>query len=433
MMTRLRAFIEDLRTPLYANAYALVANQVFSAGLGLVYWTLAARLYSAETYGASYAVISTLLLISGIAQLGLGGGMTRFLPRAGMQTRRLILMAYGVVIATSAVLSVGFVALGGALGLQGTLGSGPMVWVWVVLAAMLWSIFRLQDAVLIGLKQARWVLFENAIYNLCKLALLVVGTTVLANAGIVGSWFLPTPIVIVLVTWLVFGIFTRTSRIGPPAEGLPPLTIREIATTSGGDHIGSLVAEAAWRLLPLVIVAVLGTAATAYFSSAWLVATTLGLIAGAMTDSYTAEAAADRSNIARYSRDIMRHMALIVISAAAVLAIGAPIILTLFGKAYASQGTTLLRVLCLSSPLIVFNNWYLAYARVVGHIKQVIWIQSIGAALLLGLSYLLLAPFGVTGVGIAWILMQLVVAAVGLFDSREIFFGNKAAKGGAPA
>ena len=280
MIARLRELMRTIREPLYANAYALVANQVFSAGLGMLYWVLAARLYSAATYGASYAVISTLLLISGIAQLGLGAGLNRFLPRAGMGTRRLILLSYAAVIATSIVLSLGFVALGGALGLEGVLGNGPLLAMWAVLAAVAWSIFRLQDAVLIGLRQAKWVFIENTIYNIAKILFLWAGVQLLANAGIVGSWFLPTPIVIVLVTWLVFGVYTRSSRIDPAPADARPLTLREVATTSGGDHVGSLVAEAATRLLPVIVIAILGAATTAYFSTAWLVATTLGLVAG---------------------------------------------------------------------------------------------------------------------------------------------------------
>jgi len=86
----------------------------------------------------------------------------------------------------------------------------------------------------------------------------------------------------------------------------------------------------------------------------------------------------------------------------------------------------LLRILCLSSPLIVFNTWYLAYARVMGRIANVIWIQSVGAALLLGLGYLFMLPFGITGVGVAWIASQVVVAVIGALDSRDVLLDRSA-------
>ena len=418
---------------MYANAYALVANQVLSAALGLLYWTLAAHLYGTETVGVSSAAISALVLISGIAQLGLGGGMARFLPRAGPRTRRIIVLTYGVVIASSVLLSIAFIALNGVLGLHGLLGTGTQLWVWTISAAVLWSIFRLQDQVLIGLRQAKWVLIENTIYNVAKILFLVAGASVLARAGIVGSWFLPTPIVIVLVTFVIFGVYARTNRLTPAPAGLAPLTVREIATTSAGDHIGSLIGEAAQRLLPVVVLATLGATASAYFWQAWLVATTLSLLAGGMTDSFTAESAADRANIGRYSRDIMEHMALLIVPVSVVLGISAPLILSIFGKTYAAEGTTLLRLLCLASPLIAFNTWYLAYARVMGRIRQVIWVQAVGSVLLLGLSYVLLLPLGIAGVGIAAIVSQLTVSVIGVLDSRDVLFSTAAAGADPPA
>ncbi len=419
------------RTPLRRNAYALVANQVLSAGLGLVYWMLAARLYGVVVVGTSSAVISTLLLISGIAELGLNGGMVRFLPRGGARTRQVILLAYAASIGASVLLSVIFVVLGGTLALSGVVGSGLLAAVWVTLAAVLRTLFRLQDGVLTGLKQARWVLIENAIYNVAKIAILALGVRYLANAGIVGSWFIPLPFVVVLCAWLIFGVYTRGDRLAPAPAGSPPLTLREVASSSGGDHVGSLVADAASRLLPLLIVAVLGAAANAYFYQAWLVATTLGLLAGSMTDAFMAEAAGDRPNIGRHSRDILRQMTMLIIPAAVVIGLGAPLILSLFGKAYAAEGSALLRWLCISSPLIIFNTWYLQYARVMSRIRQVVWLQILSSALLLGLGYAFLHPLGITGVGIAWILSQVPVTITGLLSSRDVLTRRAAIVAGA--
>lgn len=427
MTDYLRELLRDARTPLGANAYALVANQALSAALGLVYWMLAARLYGVEIVGVSSAVISTLLLISGIAELGLTGGMVRFLPRAGVRTRRIIALSYGASIAATVLLSIVFLALGASVQLAELLGSPAMVAFWVIFAAASRTIFRIQDAVLTGLKQARWVLIENTIYNVAKIAILVAGVRWLANAGIVGSWFIPTPLVIALCTWLIFGVYTRRERLEPAPAGSAPLTVREIALSAGGDHIGSLVAETASRALPLVVVALLGAAANAYFYQAWLVAATWGLFAGSMTDSFIAEAAGDRANIGQYSRDILRQMATMILPAATVVALGAPLVLGLFGESYAAEGSTLLRVLCLSSPLVLFNTWYLAYARVIGRIRRVVWLQILGAGLLLVLTYLLVGPFGIVGVGIATILSQIPVALIGALGSRGVLFGTRGA------
>ena len=433
MMARIREMLRVSRTPMYANANALVANQIQSAGFGFLYWVLAARLYPAAVVGTGFAVVSILQLISGVAQLGFGGGMTRFLPRAGLQTRHIIVVAYAAVSAMSVALALVFVAVGGALNLQGTFGSGPLVLAWAAIAAVLWSIFRLQDAVLIGLRESVWVLVENTIFNVAKIVVLVLGVRLLGDAGVVGSWFVPTPIVIVLCTWLIFGVYTRSNRLKPAPEGTEPLTMREVAWSSGADHIGSLVAEGASRLLPLVIIGILGGPATAYFTTAWLVATTLQLLASGVTDSFTAEAAADRPNIARYSRETLRYMAILIVPAALVLGFGAPVILVIAGKSYSQEGTVLLRWLCVASPLVVFNTWYLAYARVIGQIMRVVWLQVIAAALLLGICIVTLDQLGISAVAVAWAISEGVITLAGVVHSRHVLFGSGAAEGGAAA
>ena len=203
--------------------------------------------------------------------------------------------------------------------------------------------------------------------------------------------------------------------------------------SSGGDHIGSLVAESASRVLPLIILAVLGADATAYFATAWFVATTLALLISAMNDSFTAEAAGDRARIGHYSRHILRYTASLIVPAAAVLALAAPLILTIFHPEYAAAATPLLRWLCLSSLLIIFNNWYLAYLRIVGRIRRVVWLQVMAAALLLGLTYVLLKPLGINGVAFAWMLSEAAITLFGLVDARKVLFGPEPAQAGASA
>ena len=60
-----------LRTPLFRNGYALLASSAATSALGLFYWVLAARYYSTETVGLGSALLSAMMLLSGIAQLSL--------------------------------------------------------------------------------------------------------------------------------------------------------------------------------------------------------------------------------------------------------------------------------------------------------------------------------------------------------------------------
>lgn len=420
------------RSRIYINAYALVLNQVISAGLGFVYWMLAARLYGVGVVGASSAAISTLLLVSGITQMGLGGGMNRFVPRAGAQTRRLIVGGY---IAT--IVAAGTLGLAALLLLRsGVIGDIPELSYFTptlaVLATILWSVFTFQDGVLMGLRKSVWVLIENTTYNVSKIAALVIGALFLKESGIVASWFLPTPFVVALVAWIVFARVLR-EPIPPLTGGVKPPTIKEVASSVTGDHFGNVISESAVRALPIVVVALLGTAQNAYFYQAWMIANALTLMASGMANSFSAEAAGDRRNITAYSWGILRHMAVMMVPATLVAGIGASIVLSLFGPAYAREGAALLRLLAVATLPAAFVVWYLAYARVVGRIREVFALQTLRGVFFLGMSYVLLPSFGIESIGVAWLVVNVVAAAWGVFDARDALWPTEGTAGGQPS
>ena len=51
-MTTIERLTVHFRTPLFRNGYALLVSGTTAAGLGVVYWALAARYYSPETVGS---------------------------------------------------------------------------------------------------------------------------------------------------------------------------------------------------------------------------------------------------------------------------------------------------------------------------------------------------------------------------------------------
>jgi hypothetical protein len=87
---RLAKIISHVRTPLYGSAYALILSSASSSVLGIIYGTLAARLYDAAQVGVNAAAISAMSFISYLAQLNMAGVLSRFIPTAGSSTRRLI-------------------------------------------------------------------------------------------------------------------------------------------------------------------------------------------------------------------------------------------------------------------------------------------------------------------------------------------------------
>src|SRR5262245_35120753 len=99
----IQRLVAHARTPLFRNGYALMLSAAATSGLGVIYWMLATRVYSAELVGLNSALISAMLLVAGVAQLSLVSVITRFLPRAGRASGQLVGSAYALTLGVAAL------------------------------------------------------------------------------------------------------------------------------------------------------------------------------------------------------------------------------------------------------------------------------------------------------------------------------------------
>ena len=161
--SRLARLLLHVRTPLYGGAYALIISSAATSGLGIVYWTLAARLYDPGQVGLNAAAISVMTFISYVAQLNMAGVLSRFIPSSGAaSTRGLIIRSYLAACAASALGALVFVAgFAHWVGLGSMLDDHPLAGAWFVVATVAWSLFALEDGVLTGLRRTLWVPIEN--------------------------------------------------------------------------------------------------------------------------------------------------------------------------------------------------------------------------------------------------------------------------------
>src|SRR5204862_4529809 len=164
-----------------------------------------------------------------------------------------------------------------------------------------------------------------------------------------------------------------------------PLVPRRIAGYAASNYIGSMLSLAVNTLLPLLVLHQLGPKANAYFAQPWLIAGSLQLIAGNMAVSLTVEAATDRERLAGYARRALVHTARLLLPLVALMLIGAPALLGLFGRAYAAEGAGLLRLLALGALPNLVNMLYLSVARVRNRVGAIVVVQTALCALTLGL------------------------------------------------
>jgi O-antigen/teichoic acid export membrane protein len=415
-------------SPLYGQGYALVLNSMLTAVLGVPYWLLAARSYSASSVGRNAAAISAMMFVAGVAQLNLMSALLRFIPVFGRRSGRVVAWSYLVAVTIAAAISVAFL-----LGIErwapalGFLSSSPGFALWFAAAAMAWCVFNLQDSVLTALRSAVLVPVENFVMSLAKIGLLVALAGSSPRYGIFASWTAAVVISLVPVNLVIFRRLLPRHERDAPADLRPP-TRRQFVRYVSADSLAATFWLAATMLMPVIVIAQAGAEANGYFALAWTMALPLYVISASTGASLVVAAAADESRLPMYARKAMLQTACLVVPAAAVLAIAPGLVLGVFGDAYADHGSATLRLLAISAIPNVVTALYISGLRVRRRMLTVLAVLGGLCGTVIALSLVLVAHQGIAGVGLAWLIGESVTAlALLLFASR--LFWPRAAPG----
>jgi O-antigen/teichoic acid export membrane protein len=404
--------LEHVRTPLFRTGYALMLSNIMTSGLGLVYWILAARLYAPQFVGLASALISTMVFLSGVSQLNIRSALNRFIPVAGPDKGRVIAIGYLITLPAAVVVISGYLLATGSAPSDVTraLTSDAVLLAWFALSTATWGILNIQDGVLTGLRRAWYVPVENTLYSIAKMILLVAFAAPFATYGIFVSWTIPALATVFVVTLLIFGKLVRPERgvTQPPRQ----FTAQTVARYVAGDYGGALFVLAYTSLLPVLVINAVGATQAAYFYIVWTMATSLNLLPLSLAISHTVETVADGSDPLVRARQVLVHMSRTLLPIVVAVVVLAPFILSLFGPGYAAAGSDLLRLLAIGVVPYAINVVYFSLSRIRTRMRGVLVSQAVLACSTIGLTIAFIGPFGLAGVGYAWLISQSSVAIV---------------------
>src|SRR5438445_11561279 len=78
--------LDQVKTPLYRNAFYLMLAYAVGVAGGLLFWVVAYRFYSSNDTGFAIAMLNTLTFLAGVATLGMPIALIRFLPESDNPT-----------------------------------------------------------------------------------------------------------------------------------------------------------------------------------------------------------------------------------------------------------------------------------------------------------------------------------------------------------
>ncbi|GAA4790339.1 hypothetical protein CCANI_12790 [Corynebacterium canis] len=342
------------------DSVVLMVSSATNAVVGLAFWVSATRLNNPEIVGAASTAIAVATTLSTLGMLGFAQLMERFLPRAS--TRQVL----------------GAIAFVGAFSLfLGWLFSLP--WLTLVLA-----LFALCDSYLIGCGRPRLVAVKNLIHALSKFGLVFI-------LPIDWAWGIPTA---ALLIFYCFGTL--------PKRKLYLADVSLYFTHS----VGWLLAQMIPGLVTPLMIKETGLDQAAYFNIAWVIVNTSFVLISMLGGPFVAKVANADANMAEATRTLIRIIA--GVSALRLIGVSAlgPLALFVYGTDYAYHGYLLLILMGIAHFIGGPFYLYATLARIFGRIGYPMLVQALSSAAVIALIWLLLPSWGITSVGIAYLIVD---------------------------
>jgi len=387
-----------LTSRLVQNAVALMVSSVGSAILGVAFWGVAAHLATATAVGRMSAEVTAMILLATLAQLSFGTIFERFLPVAGSQTRSFVIRAYVMCI----MCAVAITAIYAFSGLAHSYLPSAFAWrTLFVVAVVLWTIFALQDSVLIGLRASKWVPLENILFGAMKLALLPILVAVSPDQGIFLAWSLPVILTLIAVNWYIFRRrIPEHVMLRAQSETLP--RSKELVVLAGAQYATLLYVTLTPAVVTLIVIERLGAVANAHYYMPALITGSLTVFLMSVYKSFVVEAASEPHALRHHTNMAIGTMSAVLVPSVTIGVVFAPFILRLVGSTYATHTTiTLLRMLLLSLPLSAVSIFYSAFAWLDRRVWWLALRDVISVAVFFGVLFSLISRHGILAIGVA--------------------------------
>src|SRR5205809_304042 len=254
---------DQVKSPLYRNAFYIMLAYVVGQALGLVFWVVAYRFYTSNDAGYAIAMLNTLTFLAGVATLGMPVALIRFLPEMANPSALVnsVMTVSGAIVF---VLSLAFI-----VGLP-IWAPGLVVQFWrpeyvpiVVVTAVAYTFGPILDQAAIAARRADLYLWRIVIFSVTKVPLPLVFALWLGAAlgqirvlGIYMSWSNAYGVSVLAAAFVFIPHAIKGYR---PTPRFSRERLRPMFGFSLGNWAAAVIGSAGTLLLPLLIINTLRT------------------------------------------------------------------------------------------------------------------------------------------------------------------------------
>ena len=396
------------------NSLFLILNTGLMAGTGFLFWIVATRLFAKPDVGVGSALINGSSLIAQLALLGLGVGMSRFLPSARNRDA-LITSGLALVAVAGALGAIIYVLLASLVAPQlEFVSKNPLLIIGFAGATGALAVNTLTDNVFIALRKAKYTVFvDGVVGGFGKIAF----AFVLVAVGAYG-FFLASSIALALAAAtslvIIFMVMRVRVDLRDPVKALKPL-IR----FSGANYIGTVINLVVGLVSSVILLRRLGATSMAYYSVV-LQMTQIMYTAGiALEQTFLTEGSQPGADIPKLRRRALRLLLLFFVAGATIMiGLGRWLLLAFGDSSYSQHGYKALVILVLGAGPLSINLWFQTILRLAGKLRSIVVVNASGAILScagvwFGSSY------GLTGVALGSLTCSLIAMCIAGIAARE--------------
>lgn len=411
-----RTYRHLMHDSLRRNSVYLLLSSGISALLAFVFWSIAAHIYPPSEVGVITALIAISAFIVEFSQIGLVNGLIRHL--ATFRDKKTILNTVFMIVGCLAILSsVIFIIvlhyiLPKASFITQNLGT-ILIFIAYVMANAYGSIL---DGLFVALRVTELSLARNMSVGLVKiLVALIIGE------GLIGLF---SSITIATILGVLFGFFFLWHRLKLRPTRKLTKEVFSISQFSIVNYLSSGSATLAIAIIPILIIHKIGSSAAAFYYIAYSITALLSYIPRSVSQSFFAESSLNEDALKAHLRKSAKFIGLLMVPSAAFIMLAGKYILLLFGKEYSEAALTCLRLLTLTSVLSPINWLGDNILNVQKRMKLYSFTNIFSASTTVIFMYPLL-KYGLTGVGLGWLLSEIATVLIYLYIFRTNLFQRR--------
>lgn len=379
------------RDPLYKNSFFLMANRVFNAACGFIFWIVAAKYYSIENVGVATALISSLGLVILFSRLGLDFALIRFINvnDKGKVINTCLIMT----IISSIIIGIIYIIYADLLSSSISFIQKPEYAATFMVFVIMNSIVSTTGNAFTALRKASYLFYQD-IFLALRIPLLI-PLVFIGNFGIFGSLGLGYLFSALFAYFLLkkFIIFDFNLDMN---------FIKDSFRYSSRNYIYILLETVPSLILPILILNTSGGIEAGRYYIAFAIGNLVFMVPDAISTSLFVEGSHGKG-----LRDNVRK----AIAAILVFLLPVFLIIVFFGKFLLSLvgedyvlAYELLRVLVLSSFFVAIYSLFIPIQNVRMQVETIVKLNFFKFVLLMSLSYIFIQKFGIVGVGYAWMI-----------------------------